>query len=304
MAPHREGSWCHHEDRRMGKNDPQIACLSTHLQTRNHYTMPFNASHLRDASRKGRDAAASRNAERDAKLVSVLEQLAAYVLSLRPSDEELKNIAENNPKWSSVTIWSCKTPSKNRETGEPLYPASETHFSGWSKDGGLSDPSEGGYPAIGLCQGFPKQRGDRRGDPSTMPKNKVLAHYINERLFDEAGGDPDKALVARGAWNPKKKQFEFHLIWNLPEYEKWQRELIQKQEEWRKSRADKRAAEEASIAADAKLMTLDQHLARQKKPAAAAAAPAPQPEPEPEPEAEETLGGFVLQKKKKRGGRR
>lgn len=269
----------------------------------------FNASHLRDATRKGRAAAAARGAERDIRLRSVLQQLASYILSLRPSDGELEEIATKNPKWSSIPIWWCKPPSKDRETGEPRFPPDQTHFSGWENPGagkdprdGLKDPTKDGYPMIGLAQGFPKSRGDRKGDPGTLPEGKVLAVYLNEMLLDEAGGNMDEALAARAMWNPKERHLEVHLIWNIPDFEKWQRKIGKKHEEWKASRAAKHEAERAAEAAEAKTMTLEEHQRRQRKAAAPAPAPVREPMPEvkrsEEPESE-MYGGFELVSKRR-----
>ena len=119
------------------------------------------------------------------------------------------------------------------------YPAHETHFAGYDPDE-ETDHSSDGIPLVSLLQGFLLKTGAGRPKPcpSTLPDGKTLSMHLDAHFLEDADGDRDAALVTRTIWNPKLKQCEVHLIWDLAGWDKWQRGIAERRE---KFQADRRA---------------------------------------------------------------
>ena len=206
--------------------------------------MPFNASNLRNTAAKARQTADTKRAETEGRLTGIMAMLLTRTLDNLPTQDELTTLAEQGK--SSTVIAIAKPPSKQTEIlpdGQEvqmfMHPAHETHFAGY-KLGEETDHSRGGVPLISLFQGFLKRTGagKPRPCPSTLPDGKTLSMHLDAHFLKDADGDRDVALVTRTIWNPKRRQCEVHLIWDLAGWDKWQRGIAERRE---KFQADRRA---------------------------------------------------------------
>jgi hypothetical protein len=205
------------------------------MSTTSTSTSTFNVDALRVAATKVREASETSAAANVAHVKDLMGQLAQRTLDNMPPQEHLAKLAEQGK--SSTVIATAKPPSKHTEIhgGKPVtifkFPANETHFAGYSPNES-TDHEKNGLPLVALFQGWLKD-GHGRADPSTLPDGKTLAMVIMKPLLDLAGGDPNKAMVARTIWNKPLQRCELHLVWDEYGWDKWQRGIAERSEKFK-----------------------------------------------------------------------
>jgi hypothetical protein len=220
-------------------------------------------------ARQSRETESSdRKSEKDKHVRGLMKQFLNRHLDGLLTPEQMEESAGKGQ--SSGVIAFGKPPRKEKEVvdGEEewvySYPASETHFAGYDKDK-ETDHSVGGVPIMSLYQGFVDTRkGDRGGarsrpmpDPKSLPDGLTLLDHLNVWFLDQAGGNIEDALTARGVWNGKAQRFEVHQVWDQPGWDAWQAKIQARRNDHRKQRIAVEASAEAPVT-----MTMDEFMAK------------------------------------------
>jgi hypothetical protein len=233
----------------------------------------FTIKSLRDKSSKARQSRETESSAlksgKDENVRRLMKQFLNRHLDGLLTPEQMEERAGKGQ--SSGVIAFGKPPRKEKEVvdGEEewvySYPASETHFAGYDKDKEETDHSVGGVPIMSLYQGFVDTRNGSKGgersrpmpDPKSLPDGLTLLDHLNVWFLDQAGGNIEDALTARGVWNGKEQRFEVHQVWDQPGWDAWQAKIQARRNDRRKERG----AVEAT-AAEGPTMTMDEFMAK------------------------------------------
>lgn len=202
----------------------------------------YSASAARQRARQARE----RGAGVQERLLTLIGQLADRVIDNLPTQERIDQLSDKG--YGSIKVYQAHPPKKVRETIEgeevevPKWPADETHFAGYKgKELEAEEPTDhsvGGIPLVAFMQGF-RKAGAKAADPKTLPKGKVLADWLNERLLVGVE-DPEDAMCMQTVWNGKHQQVELHLVWDLGAWNKWRDQVERAQRERREQRQKER----------------------------------------------------------------
>jgi hypothetical protein len=234
----------------------------------------FNAAALRKTSAMAADEKSLKTAQAAERTVRLMHECAAFIASMIPCQEQLAEIAKTRP---GVVVFGVYPPSmvngvdQQGEFRSPKFHPDQTHFSGF-KDGVRCDASKDGLIMMALFEGW-RPKGQKRGDPASLPGGKTALFYIAEYLLNLAGGDPEAALVPRALWNNKDGCLDVYVVWDPTRHDAWVESKSAASAEWKAKKEAEHAKEQSDLAAESKMMTLDEHMARKAAVKAAKDAP-------------------------------
>ena len=228
-------------------------------------TLAAKASAARDKQTQDRLATKQ---EKEKELARLMKEFVEYLLTTTPEQERLADLSEKGH--CSTVVGSFHPPTTQTDASGDrcyVYPASSTHFSGYTEAEGLKDAESGGVPIMMLFQGplpFSDRSGSRpKPDPALLAGGRTACDLLNAELLNMAGGKIEDALVVRSVWNGKERALQLHLIWDLGAWEMRQAKIREHFESKRAAWKEKHNSGAATAAAPE--LTLSELEAQKKQ---------------------------------------